>query len=246
MLHRNLGGLQPEPELLAVFENGLAPQSGYVSNLCSLKQGPLEPIQALPNQQSPRNIGTRIQSGCPEGFLLERYATRCARGTARVETSLNCGDRTLASGHVPCYSQGVDPMAVAATFGQLAILLGVLLAGTAAATTYSTVIPVKAKGSGPLYRIQRYGKWGYMTRSGQVVIPPRFTDARDFFDELAAVRLREKWGYIKESGEFAIPPRFDAATDFQQERASVTVSGRAGLIDRSGAFVVKFAHSPMD
>jgi hypothetical protein len=105
------------------------------------------------------------------------------------------------------------------------------------ATTHSVVIPVKAKGSGPLFRVQRHGKWGYMTRSGRIVIKPQFTDAEDFFNGLAAAELGEKWGYLKESGEFAIPPQFDGAMNFEGERASVKVNGRAGLIDRDGTFV---------
>src|SRR5689334_6867823 len=63
----------------------------------------------------------------------------------------------------------------------------VLMFFSASATTYSVVIPVKVKGSGPLFRVQRQGKWGYMTRSGRVVIKPQFTYAEDFLDGLAAV-----------------------------------------------------------
>lgn len=129
-------------------------------------------------------------------------------------------------------------MARTASSLRWALLAAVLLAETAVATSYSIIIPVKAIGSGPLFRIQRHGKWGYANRSGQIVIPPRFTHAQDFFDGLAAVQSGKKWGYIRQSGDFAIPPRFDKAMDFQQERAVVIVNGRAGLIDPSGAFIV--------
>jgi len=35
------------------------------------------------------------------------------------------------------------------------------------------------------------GKWGYIDRTGKMVIPARFLDARSFSDGLAAVRSPE-------------------------------------------------------
>lgn len=129
-------------------------------------------------------------------------------------------------------------MVLARLSARSAALALVLFTLSASATTYSTLIPVKEKGAGPLFRVQRQGKWGYMTRSGRVVIQLQFTNAQDFFGGLAAVELGEKWGYVKESGEFAIPPHFDAAFNFREERACVKVNDRVGLIDGNGMFVV--------
>jgi len=53
----------------------LAPQSGHVSNFCSLKRGPLEPVQFLSGQWRTRKTGTLIQTGCPAEILLERLRT---------------------------------------------------------------------------------------------------------------------------------------------------------------------------
>ena len=50
-------------------------------------------------------------------------------------------------------------------------------------TTYVVIPPIKVKGSGPFYRIQESGKWGYMNRQGRVVIAPRFDRAEDFFEQ---------------------------------------------------------------
>ena len=41
----------------------LAPQSGRVSNFCSVKRGPIEPFQLLSDQWHPRKTGTPIQTG---------------------------------------------------------------------------------------------------------------------------------------------------------------------------------------
>src|SRR5438034_549366 len=81
-------------------------------------------------------------------------------------------------------------------------------------TSYAILIPIKAKGSGPLYRIQENGKWGYMNRGGNVVIPPQFEHAEDFFDHKAVVSLEGKTGYIDESGTWQIEPKFSSASRF--------------------------------
>ena len=65
-----------------------------------------------------------------------------------------------------------------------------------------------------MFQIVRNGKWGFMDRTGRVVIAPAFADERDFFRGLAAVRMPEgKWGFIDETGKLPITPRFDEARE---------------------------------
>jgi WG containing repeat len=51
-----------------------------------------------------------------------------------------------------------------------------------------------------LYRVQVGGKYGYIDRTGHLVIPAQFYRAEEFSEGLAAVGLEssfpEKWGYI--------------------------------------------------
>lgn len=105
-------------------------------------------------------------------------------------------------------------------------------------TSYATLIPIKAKGSGPLYRIQENGGWGYMNRGGNVVIPPQFEHADDFFDHKAAVLLGGKTGYIDESGTWQIEPKFSSASRFNNGVAIVGFRDAEGLIDATGRFLV--------
>ena len=65
-----------------------------------------------------------------------------------------------------------------------------------------------------------------MDRSGNVVIPPRFDKARDFFHGLAAVFINGKAGYTDDQGRIAIAPRFDDARDFVEELAPVRIGRR--------------------
>jgi hypothetical protein len=64
-------------------------------------------------------------------------------------------------------------------------------------------------------------KWGYIDRSGAIVIPPRYAAASSFSEGLAAVGDREKFGYIDKSGRIVVEPRFLWASDFHDHRAAV-------------------------
>ena len=70
------------------------------------------------------------------------------------------------------------------------------------------------------------GKWGYIDRTGKLVLPPAYQLASDFSEGLAAVMVDKRWGYVDKSGRFAVAPVFDAAYDFYGGRASVAVGRR--------------------
>ena len=79
----------------------------------------------------------------------------------------------------------------------LAVFLGVLLGDCTQAP----------KEPDRLFLIREKGKYGYMDRTGRVVIPPQFADAGNFSEGLAGVRLSEeeqKYGYIDTSGKMVI------------------------------------------
>jgi len=52
------------------------------------------------------------------------------------------------------------------------------------------------------------GKNGFITRSGQFVIPPLFDFAWGFSEGLASVWVGTEAVYIDATGRFAIPPQF--------------------------------------
>jgi hypothetical protein len=100
--------------------------------------------------------------------------------------------------------------------------------------------PSKRAGAGPLFQIMRQNKWGFMDRTGRIVIAPSFTDERDFFHGLAAVLMENgNWGYINPSGKFAIEPRFDEVRDFLEELAPVRIGRKWGYIDTAGRMVIE-------
>jgi len=100
--------------------------------------------------------------------------------------------------------------------------------------------PAKRTGAGPLFQIVRSDKWGFMDRTGRVVIAPAFVDERDFFHSLAGVLLPEgRWGFIDETGKLAITARFDEVRDFIDDLAPVRIGRKWGYIDTSGQTVVE-------
>jgi hypothetical protein len=49
------------------------------------------------------------------------------------------------------------------------------------------------------------GKWGFIDRTGSVVIPCRYDNVVEFYKGIARVQLNRKWGCIRENGEEVIP-----------------------------------------
>jgi hypothetical protein len=83
------------------------------------------------------------------------------------------------------------------------------------------------------------GPWGYIDKTGRIVIPLRFEAAEPFSEELAAVRLGQKFGFIDRNGRVVIEPRFDAVRSFRSGRASVKIGNDWGFIDAKGSEIVK-------
>ncbi|QOY85696.1 WG repeat-containing protein [Paludibaculum fermentans] len=82
--------------------------------------------------------------------------------------------------------------------------------------------------------------WGYIDRSGQFVIPPKFPfypkgAVSDFSEGLAAVEVEGKLGYIDRTGAFVIPPQFAAGTSFENGLARVVVNGPCSYMNYDSA-----------
>ena len=82
------------------------------------------------------------------------------------------------------------------------------------------------------------GKFGYLNKDGQIVIPAQFDRAMGFCEGLARVGIGEKQGYIDEKGQIVIPLKFDEAHPFCEGLAGARVGEKFGFIDKSGEFVI--------
>ncbi len=103
-------------------------------------------------------------------------------------------------------------------------------------STDASVAPPKVKYD------QKAGLYGYVDKNNKWVIEPRFLEAKEFSDGLAAVGdgfVDPTWGYIKPDGSYAIKPQFMRAYNFNNGFAVVNDKGLAGTIDKSGKFILK-------
>ena len=53
-----------------------------------------------------------------------------------------------------------------------------------------------------LFPIAQQGKWGFLDRTGQVVVPPQFTTAWEFSEGRAGVKIKDQFGFIDQTGKF--------------------------------------------
>ena len=82
-------------------------------------------------------------------------------------------------------------------------------------------------------------KWGFIDRSGKLVIEAQYEEVRAFSEGLAAAR-KDKWGFIDKSGKFVIEPQFDDVSSFSEGLAPASRSSLAwGFIDRTGTWKIE-------
>ena len=83
------------------------------------------------------------------------------------------------------------------------------------------------------------GKYGYIDKSGKVVIPPQFALANPFSDGLASVKAQDKWGFINAEGKYVIEPRFIDVGNFSEGLAAVKERDKYGVINTEGKYAVE-------
>lgn len=110
-----------------------------------------------------------------------------------------------------------------------------------------------------LAAVQIKDKWGFMDKTGRLVIPAEFIDVGDFseglaaaevpidqdketpcrFDETSTYTVAKKFGYIDRTGRMVIPPQWEYAGPFVVGLANVAACNRASFIDKTGRIVIK-------
>src|SRR5947207_15985085 len=103
-------------------------------------------------------------------------------------------------------------------FKQLSTILLTLLLST----ILSTAQP-QSQNAKTLFPVDKDGKWGFIDRTGKIVIPLQFDSANDFHEGLALVTANGKNLFIDASGRSVITPQFDIVDHFSEGLAAVNV-----------------------
>lgn len=82
-------------------------------------------------------------------------------------------------------------------------------------------------------------RWGYIDRTGRMIIKPQFQEVSYFAENLASIKSGDKWGYIDRTGKIVIATKFQEAKEFSEGFASVKFDGKWGYIDNKGDFTVQ-------
>ena len=82
-------------------------------------------------------------------------------------------------------------------------------------------------------------RYGYINGKGKKVIEPRYTDAHNYSEGLAAVKEADRWGFINGKGEAVIDIQYPEVGDFKEGLAYVRAdNGQYGYIDKKGNMVI--------
>ncbi|MDE7413691.1 MAG: PEGA domain-containing protein, partial [Muribaculaceae bacterium] len=99
------------------------------------------------------------------------------------------------------------------TEGEVASLTGTLHQGGEITQEFVNNLPKDYNELGAftdgLAQIKIREKWGFIDKSGKLVIPAEYNDAGSFSESLAPVEIRGKWGFIDKSGKLVIPAEYD-------------------------------------
>lgn len=123
-------------------------------------------------------------------------------------------------------------------------------------TDSSELIPILFQAEGGDGQTDSKPLFGYVDRTGTIVIKAQFGYASEFSEGLAHVTIGGKHGliekgariidttggkhgYINTAGNFVINPQFDDASDFSEQLALVKSAGKYGYINHSGEYVIQ-------
>lgn len=88
--------------------------------------------------------------------------------------------------------------------------------------------------------IHKSYKWGYIDKTGQYIVEPKYSMAHDFSEGLAVVQQsNDKYVFLDRKGKLAIPREYEYANSFSEGLACVSINGKYGFIDKSGKVAIE-------
>jgi len=109
-----------------------------------------------------------------------------------------------------------------------------------------------------LFPVEKDGKFGFIDRTGKIVIPLQFDSATDFHEGLALVTSNHQTMFIDIAGKTVFTSKFDIVNSFSEGLAAVNIGqkriptlglisdpGKWGYLDKTGKLIIplKFTHA---
>ncbi|KAF0249676.1 MAG: KWG repeat protein [bacterium] len=93
-----------------------------------------------------------------------------------------------------------------------------------------------------LFPIKQNNKWGYIDKSGQIAIEPKYLAAQPFSENIAFVRTSKHIKAIDSTGNtiFNLPLNSSFPGLYSEDLAPMLVDGKYGFIDKKGKVVIDF------
>jgi CHAT domain-containing protein/tetratricopeptide (TPR) repeat protein/WD40 repeat protein len=83
------------------------------------------------------------------------------------------------------------------------------------------------------------GKWGYINKGGDIVVPPQFKFGALFSEGLATADKDNQFGFIDKNGKMVIRPQFSPPVgQFSEGLAIVAIGDKYGYIDKTGHIAI--------
>lgn len=129
----------------------------------------------------------------------------------------------------------------------------------------ANILPAQAQGSSPIVEVAKSsptpapplrtgrflpyrdaGLWGYKNSDGEIVITTKYTDAKEFQEDVAFAKDAQSglYGLLGRDGVFIVGPCWADTRPFSSDRAAVQKEGGSwGYIDAKGKVVVDYLYS---
>ena len=94
---------------------------------------------------------------------------------------------------------------------------------------------------GGVYTVNHKGKWGFVSKSGEVLIAPTYTALGDEFvgGFIITYNGSKGLGFVSQKGKEIVKSKYSSARDFHNGFAAVCLDGKWGFIDEKGKEIVK-------
>ena len=86
-------------------------------------------------------------------------------------------------------------------------------------------------------------RYGLIDKRGELVTTQSYREIHEFFEGMAAVKLKDGYGYVNSEGRLVIQPIYSKASAFSDGRAAVQKDGLCGYINKDGEELVQLAFS---